>query len=82
MHDRDQHANTATVSEPSVEMHLVVVNHQEQYSIWPSYKDIPAGWRAIGDPRSREDCLAYISQIWTDMRPLSLRRERDDGPST
>jgi MbtH protein len=82
MQDRDQLATTATVNEPPAEMHFVVVNHQEQYSIWPSYKDIPAGWRAIGDPRSKEECLAYISQIWTDMRPLSLRRERDDGPST
>ena len=70
------------MSESSVTMYFVAVNQQEQYSIWPSYKAIPAGWRAIGDARSKEDCLAYISQAWTDMRPLSLRRDRDDGPST
>ncbi|WCS22927.1 MbtH family protein [Methylobacterium sp. NMS14P] len=62
----------------------VVMNHEEQYSIWPSYRDIPDGWRAVGDPRAKADCLAYIDEVWTDMRPLSLRRhmeaqERDAG---
>jgi len=53
---------------------LVVLNQEEQYSIWPDYKEIPAGWRAAGKEGSKEECLAYIEQVWSDMRPLSLRQ--------
>ncbi|EAR21800.1 MbtH family protein [Nitrococcus mobilis] len=52
----------------------VVVNHEEQYSIWPDYKPVPAGWRTVGKQGSKDECLAYIEQVWTDMRPLSLRQ--------
>lgn len=52
----------------------VVINHEEQYSIWPSYKDIPAGWKAVGVTGTKQVCLDYIEKTWTDMRPLSLRR--------
>ena len=52
----------------------VVVNHEEQYSIWPEYKEIPQGWRAAGKSGLKKDCLAYIEEVWTDMRPLSLRQ--------
>ncbi|VXC59645.1 Protein MbtH [Pseudomonas sp. 8Z] len=52
---------------------LVVVNAEEQYSIWPEYKEIPQGWREAGKQGSKEECLAYIDSVWTDMRPLSLR---------
>ena len=52
----------------------VVVNAEEQYSIWPTDREIPAGWRAIDVTGTREDCLAHIKEIWTDMRPLSVRR--------
>lgn len=58
----------------------VVANHEEQYSIWPEFKEIPAGWIAVGPKGTKEECLDYIEQIWTDMRPKSLRdkmRERD-----
>jgi MbtH protein len=51
----------------------VVVNDEEQYSIWLSEKDIPLGWRAVGASATKEQCLAYIEEVWTDMRPLSLR---------
>lgn len=51
----------------------VVSNHQEQYSIWPVFKDIPAGWVAVGPEGSRDECLDYIERVWTDMRPKSLR---------
>ncbi|MEM9461365.1 MAG: MbtH family NRPS accessory protein [Myxococcota bacterium] len=57
--------------------YLVVINHEEQYSIWPTDRAMPAGWRAIGEARSRADCLAYIDEVWTDMRPLSLRTHMD-----
>jgi MbtH protein len=52
----------------------IVVNDEEQYSIWSADRDLPAGWLADGPPASREDCLARIARVWTDMRPLSLRR--------
>ena len=51
----------------------VVINQEEQYSIWPTGKAVPAGWETIGEPRTKTECLAYIELIWTDMRPRSLR---------
>lgn len=55
-------------------MFKVVVNHEEQYSIWPADRDLPAGWSAEGTEGPKEECLAHIERVWTDMRPLSLRR--------
>jgi MbtH protein len=55
----------------------VVVNHEEQYSIWPDYLDMPQGWRAVGPTGPKQVCLEYIKEHWTDMRPLSLRRHMD-----
>ncbi len=52
----------------------VVLNHEEQYSVWPQDWDLPAGWRAEGYAGSKADCLAHIEEVWTDMRPLSARR--------
>lgn len=57
--------------------YLVVVNHEEQYSIWPDYKDLPNGWRAVGKSGPKKECLDYIDEVWTDMRPLSLRKAMD-----
>jgi MbtH protein len=54
-------------------VYRVVMNHEEQYSIWPVDKDIPAGWSDAGRQGPRADCLAYIDEVWTDMRPKSLR---------
>jgi MbtH protein len=54
--------------------HAVVINDEEQYSIWPQGRDLPAGWRLDGFTGTEEECLAYIDQTWTDMRPASLRR--------
>jgi MbtH protein len=56
----------------------VVVNHEEQYSIWPEYREIPDGWTAVGVTGKKKECLAYIDQVWTDMRPLSLRKAMDE----
>jgi MbtH protein len=56
----------------------VVLNHEEQYSIWPEYKDIPAGWREVGKTGTKKECLDYIETVWTDMRPLSLRQFMDN----
>ncbi len=52
----------------------VVVNHEEQYSIWPQGKELPLGWLANGTSGTKEECLNYIKEVWTDMRPLSLRK--------
>ncbi|MFL6126122.1 MbtH family protein [Actinophytocola sp.] len=57
----------------------VVVNDEEQYSIWPANRDLPAGWRAAGHVGSRDDCLGHIDEVWTDMRPLSMRRTAADN---
>lgn len=59
----------------------VVVNHEEQYSIWPTYKDIPNGWTAVGKTGTKKECLEYVEQVWTDMRPLTLRKFMDDNTS-
>jgi MbtH protein len=57
--------------------YLVVVNHEEQYSIWPDYKTVPNGWRAVGKSGTKKECLDYIGEVWTDMRPLSVRRHME-----
>jgi MbtH protein len=54
-------------------LYKVVINHEAQYSIWFADRDAPAGWEEAGPRGSREECLAYIEGVWTDMRPLSLR---------
>lgn len=53
----------------------VVVNHEEQYSIWFIERQNPAGWSDVGKSGPKEECLAYIKEVWTDMRPLSLRKK-------
>jgi uncharacterized protein YbdZ (MbtH family) len=59
-------------------IYKVVVNHEEQYSIWPEYKEIPLGWTEVGKSGLKADCLAYIKEVWTDMRPLSLRKKMEE----
>lgn len=64
----------ATTDDEDKRPYLVVVNDEEQYSIWLADKDVPAGWRAVGKSGPKADCLAHIKEVWTDMRPLSLRK--------
>ncbi len=52
----------------------VVINHEEQYAIWPADREPPPGWTLTGVRGPKTDCLAHIREVWTDMRPLSLRR--------
>ncbi|MDQ3952420.1 MAG: MbtH family NRPS accessory protein [Actinomycetota bacterium] len=59
----------------------VVVNDEEQYSIWPAHKELPAGWRKAGKTGLKQECLDYVNEVWTDMRPKSLR-DRMDAPAT
>jgi MbtH protein len=62
------------LDEPEMQLNYkVLVNGEEQYSIWPAYKPIPAGWTDAGKSGSRDECLAHIKCVWTDLRPLSLR---------
>lgn len=58
--------------------YVVVMNHEEQYSIWPKGKRMPAGWRSVGKEGRKAECLEYIDQTWVDMRPLSLRKKMDE----
>jgi MbtH protein len=58
-------------------IYKVVVNHEEQYSIWPAEKENPNGWTDAGKSGSKTECLAYIKEVWTDMRPLTLRKKME-----
>lgn len=62
------------VGEEDTRQYTVVVNDEEQYSIWLAEKPIPAGWRAVGKTGSKQECLEHVKVVWTDMRPASLRR--------
>ena len=57
----------------------VVVNHEEQYSIWPAERENALGWRDAGRSGTKAECLEYIKEVWTDMRPLSLRKKMDQA---
>ncbi|MBI3653767.1 MAG: MbtH family NRPS accessory protein [Acidobacteria bacterium] len=59
-------------------IYKVVVNHEEQYSIWPEYKENPLGWRDAGMAGNKVEVLAYIKEVWTDMRPLSLKKKMEE----
>ena len=58
-------------------IYKVVVNHEEQYSIWPEYRDNPLGWRDAGKTGTKAECLDHIKEVWVDMRPLSLRKQME-----
>ena len=60
-------------------LYKVVVNHEEQYSIWPANRSNALGWTDAGKAGSKTECLSYIEQVWTDMRPLSLRVRMGDA---
>lgn len=68
MHENDTEDTT---------IYKVVVNHEEQYSIWPADRENPAGWNDAGKSGTKAECLEYVKEVWTDMRPLSLRRQMD-----
>jgi MbtH protein len=60
--------------EEDTRTYTVVVNHEEQYSIWFADRELPNGWRSVGVTGQKAECLKYIGEVWTDMRPLSLRK--------
>ncbi|HEY3323602.1 MAG TPA: MbtH family NRPS accessory protein [Planctomycetota bacterium] len=57
-------------------LYKVVMNAEEQYSIWPQNRETPGGWREVGKIGDKKECLAFIGMVWTDMRPLSLRKKQ------
>lgn len=59
-------------------IYKVVFNHEEQYSIWPADRENALGWRDAGKTGTKAECLAYIKEVWTDMRPLSLRKKMEE----
>ena len=70
LHDNDREDTT---------IYRVVVNHEEQYSIWPEHKEIPLGWKDVGKSGPKAECLEHIKEVWTDMRPLSLRKQMEES---
>ena len=79
-------SKTKDMDEDPFESYDVVVNHEEQYSIWPTCKDLPLGWEKAGKSGPKEECLEHIKVVWTDMRPKSLRErmakaEKDPAPA-
>ena len=64
---------------PKAIQYKVVVNHEGQYSIWPADRENPSGWSDGGKVGLKEECLAYVEEIWTDMRPLSLRKHAEEA---
>jgi MbtH protein len=61
-------------------IYKVVVNHEQQYSIYPADRPNPRGWDDAGKTGLKAECLDYVGQVWTDMRPLSLRLRMRDAP--
>jgi MbtH protein len=67
-------------ADPDDRVYRVVVNHEEQYSIWIADREPPAGWRAVGNPGDKQECLTYIERVWADMLPPGIREPiEDDG---
>jgi MbtH protein len=62
-------------------IYKVVVNHEEQYSIWPADRENALGWNDAGKQGTKAECLAYIEEVWTDMRPLSFRKKMGESQS-
>jgi MbtH protein len=65
--------------EEDTRIYKVVVNHEEQYSIWFANRENPLGWSDVGKSGLKAECLAYIKEVWTDMRPLSLRKHMEEA---
>ena len=61
--------------EEDTTIYEVVMNHEEQYSIWPAHREMPKGWKTVGKQGRKPECLEHIKEVWTDMRPLSLRNK-------
>ncbi len=67
--------------EDDTTIYKVVINHEEQYSIWPADRENPPGWTDEGRSGTKQECLDHIEEVWTDMRPLSLRKKMEEEES-
>jgi MbtH protein len=67
------------MTDEDMRLYKVVVNDEAQYSIWFADRETPPGWREVGKRGPKEECLTYIEEVWTDMRPLSLRKAMGDA---
>ena len=76
-----QQTSSAVAGEADDLVYTVVINDEEQYSIWPTFRAVPAGWREVGVSGPKAVCLTRIDTVWTDMRPASLRRHMDEAAS-
>jgi MbtH protein len=74
--------NTMSDADENEPQYSVVMNAEEQYSIWPEGRELPSAWTAAGKSGTKAECLAYIEEVWIDMRPLSLRRHMEGGGGT
>lgn len=70
-----------TADKEDTTIYKVVVNDEEQYSIWPTDREEPLGWKAVSKTGTKQECLDYIKEVWTDMRPLSLRKKMEEQQS-
>jgi MbtH protein len=68
-----------TYDKEDTTIYKVVVNHEEQYSIWSADRENALGWSGVGKSGSKTECLTYIQEVWTDMRPLSLRKKMEES---
>ena len=59
------------------EEYICLINEEEQYSIWFAWKEIPLGWKQVGPKGTKQEVLNYVKEVWTDMRPKSLRKQMD-----
>jgi MbtH protein len=64
----------ADLDNEDTRLYTVLVNEEEQYSLWLKAREIPRGWRAAGKEGSKAECVKFVDEVWTDMRPLSLRK--------
>jgi MbtH protein len=74
--EEDDEMSTEETEDTTV--YKVVVNHEEQYSIWPADRENALGWRDAGKSGTKRECLDHIKEVWTDMRPLSLRKRMEE----
>jgi MbtH protein len=78
-HENTRRLKMNNQNQEDTTIYKVVVNHEEQYSIWPSERENALGWKDAGKNGTKQECLDYIKEVWTDMRPLSLRKKMEES---
>jgi MbtH protein len=67
-------------NEDVAQIYTVLINDEEQYSLWLSHKEIPAGWKSVGITGTKAECMEYVDKVWTDITPLSVRKRLAQQP--